>query len=288
MGKSRRLLLPVRELACHKRELIRTVSNGRIERGRLVLDHRARSFLPTPYKLRPLRERMAVAFNAKATADTTSGTAATSVNINNLTIGAISNVALLVFCSFNSDPGVITTKTWNGVSLIEVGRHAASDGATAVLLAMVGATTGNHTLALVWTNLTGYTIDLASFSGADQTANATTFKNFTFLASSVSSGTDAILITVNSPTNDLAVACVAALNVGLAAGLTGTNIYFDNTNVSGAAAYVAGSGVSSLIGFDVSATTNQPQVTVACDVAAVGSVVVVGDTLAINQDVIFM
>lgn len=232
---------------------------------------------------------MPVNFDAKCTADTT-GAGATSATINNLTIGPISNVALKVGCSYAADPGAITTKTWNGVSLIEVGRHAASDGAVAVELGLVGAATGNHTLALAWANNVSFTISACSYSGADQGSSIGTFTNFNFNAQNVSTGTNALAVTVNSPTGNMTTFTCASLNAGFTTGASGngTTRWADNTNVSGGGADNPGTGVGSSCGIDISATTNQPAVAVGCSIAAVGSVVVVGDTLAINQDMIFM
>jgi hypothetical protein len=208
---------------------------------------------------------MAVAFDAKGTSDKTAG-ATTSLTFTNLTIGAVSNPALLVFVQFGGDPGAFTKQQWDSTGTPQtltniISAHETDSLAYAFLFGLAGPHTGNKTLALTWTNSIDYTIDAASFSGADQTGGATTFKNATSATGPSTPGT----ITVTSPAGDMAVASFASNNATWSTASAGTLIFADNTNVSGAATYLAGAGSTTM-------TVNQGGadiwVAVGCDIAA--------------------
>jgi hypothetical protein len=215
---------------------------------------------------------MAVAFDAKATSFTTSG-ATTSITggFTKLTIGSVTNPGLIVYIQFGANPGAFTTATWNGVALTNIISASSSDGLSfAYLFGLAGPATGNHTLAMSWTNSSDWLVDAVSFSGVNQTGGATTFKNTNSVQATLTSGA-AEPITITSPTGDMGVASYATSTGSYnTTSNTGTLVYSDNTNVSGAGIYLLGSG-SSVMTMNTNAGISAPYIAVGCDIAAAGA-----------------
>lgn len=125
---------------------------------------------------------MAVAFDAKATADThlTPPLTANSPLVNNgLTIGAGATalVATVTNAVGAGALATITGVTWNGVTMTLLSTKTQSDNLGQVsLYVLASPATGNHTLAVSFTGANtnaSLAVDCASFSGTDTTtANA--------------------------------------------------------------------------------------------------------------------
>jgi len=218
---------------------------------------------------------MAVAFDAKGSASQNNVSAVTSFTYTLLTIGALSNTVLAVFVSFGANPGTVTAH-WDSTGANQlmtqvVTQNATTNDAYTYILGRIAPTTGNRTLSVSWTNASDYCVDAASFTGADQGSVAGTFRNtVTKQATDLGNNTqDAI--TIASAVNDIAIAGWASNGILLdTTGITGTNIFVDNTAVSAAADYIAGaSSVSPSI-----RDGNNPGswVAVGCSIAAVGTV----------------
>ena len=120
---------------------------------------------------------MAVAFDAKATADTT-GTGTSPQTISNMTVGASATLLIASFCAANTTaPGIPSAMTWNGVAMTLIGNKTQSDGlANTYVYGLVNPATGNHSLVVTYTNGTGGNIgiyiDAWSFSGTDTSSLA--------------------------------------------------------------------------------------------------------------------
>jgi hypothetical protein len=212
---------------------------------------------------------MAVAFDAKQTTDRT-GTATTSFTHTNangvITVGSGTNRALLVFLQFGAVVSSVSV-TWDSggtnQAMTNIVSATESDNlGQAYLFGLVAPTSGQKTLSVSWTTSASFTCGEASFTGADQTGGATTFKNTnTFVGNNPSPMT----ITVTTANGDMAVASFAANNCSFTSVSTGTDIYHDNTNVSGAAAYNAAVGASTVVAYG--ANLANPCCIAACDIA---------------------
>jgi hypothetical protein len=213
---------------------------------------------------------MAVAFQAKGTSQTTS-VAATSTTFTKLTVVSGSNLALVVAISFGGNPGAFTKKNWDDTgtpqALTQIGTATESDNLGFVyLFGLVNPTLGAKTLALTWTNSVDFCYDAVSVTGADQTGGATTFKNVnSFIGSPPSPAT----ISITSPSGDMAVAGFATSSNGFVAISSGTLVYLDNTNISGAMVYNPGSGATACA--VTLSSSALPLVIVGCDIAAAGA-----------------
>lgn len=208
---------------------------------------------------------MAVAFQAKGSSATTS-VAATSTTFTKLTVASGSNLALLVGIVFGGDPGAFTVANWDNTgtpqALTQIGSASATDNLSkAYLFGLVNPTLGAKTLAFTWTNSVDFCYDAVSFTGVDQTGGATTFKNF----NSAQTSTAPPSVAVTSPSGDMAAACFGTSAAAFATGGLGTEVYFDNTNVSASMRYLLGVGSTTL---QQTASGNFPFIAVGCDLAA--------------------
>lgn len=217
---------------------------------------------------------MAVAFNALGTARTSGATTSLTSDFTTLTIGSVSNPCVILAISFGANPGAFTKQQWDStgtpITLTNIISANESDNLGYAFLfgAPVGSNTGNKHLALTWTNSVDWACNAVSFSGVDQTGGATTFKN-TATNTASGSGGNPYSITVTSPSGDMAVANFASNLLTWSTAATGTLIYSDNTNVSGAGIYLAGSG-STVLTMNSGGTGTDPTCAVGCDIAASG------------------
>jgi hypothetical protein len=171
---------------------------------------------------------MAVAPDATSTGDqylnnvtTNSGTP-----FANLTIGAVTNPALVVYTGFSADPGAFIVSTWNGVTLFQIVKinSATSDG-TVILWGLAGPATGNKNLVFTWTtSVTDFFCDAVSFSGVDQTGGATTFHNAISAQETTTTGT----LTITSAVGEYTVSAITAISDMSA--WSGTLIHYDHTS----------------------------------------------------------
>jgi hypothetical protein len=227
---------------------------------------------------------MAVAFDTKATLFT--GAATTSFTNASHTIGAISNGALIVYMQWGaviSSPVVKWDNTGTPQTMTLIGSKVESDNlAVSYLFGLIAPHTGLKTLSVSWTGSASYCGISASFSGADQTAFATTFKNLATDATTPSSGgnyPNPSGMAITTISGDMAVFGAATGNGAFATGSgLGTQLGFSNTNVSGDMRYLAAVGATTSVAANQS-VASQPYCGVGCAIAAVGNVAGTADTL---------
>ncbi len=121
---------------------------------------------------------MAVAFDAKATAnafDSPALTASSPLNNTNLTIG-VGATALVATVNASAASGVLPTVTgvtWNGVALSLIGTKTQSDSLGSIsIYGLASPASGNHTLAVSFTGANSATtlaVHCASFTGTATT-----------------------------------------------------------------------------------------------------------------------
>jgi hypothetical protein len=127
---------------------------------------------------------MAVAFDAKGTADAT-GNGATSKDLTVLTItGALSNSALVAQVGFSLQTVASVTLAWDNAGTPQsMTQITAANGtgtvARAELWGLIAPTSGNKTLHAAWTGASDVYLQAASWSGVDQTGGATSFAHST-------------------------------------------------------------------------------------------------------------
>src|SRR6266576_4297941 len=217
---------------------------------------------------------MAVAFDAKGTASQHNTVSVTSFTYTGLTVGPLNNTVLAVTLAFGANVSAVSAH-WDSAGTNQamtqiVTANATTNNAYVFIAGLIAPTTGNKTLSVSWTTSSDYCVDAVSFTGADQSAIGTTFKNTTSTAVTASSTPSQLPITITSPTNDMAIAAWASSPVAWdATGITGTNIFVDTTAVSAAADYISGSGTTvspSIRATDI--TSGGQWVAVGCDIAA--------------------
>lgn len=204
---------------------------------------------------------MAVAFDAQGTAFT-GASLGTGFTNTSLTIGGSGNV-LIAFLQFSGTaPGSLVVNwdsTGTAQTMTLIGSKLESDNlAITYLFGLLAPHTGNKTFAVTNTSSSqSYTGNIVSFTGADQTSFATTFKNLVTDASSGVAGnypTGGIAIATFS--GDMTVFSAASFNQQFSAsGGLGTSILALNTNVSGGGRYLAATTSSTTIACDVTAAT---------------------------------
>jgi hypothetical protein len=207
---------------------------------------------------------VAVAFQAKGTSQTTS-VAATSTTFTKLTVASGSNLGLVVAICFGGNPGAFTKKNWDDTgtpqALTQIITATESDNlGFAYLFGLVNPTLGAKTLAITWTNSVDFCYDAVSFTGVDQTGGATTFKNAISVITSLTNAS----LSITSPSGDMGIAAFATSAGSFGSGGTGTDVFFDNTNISMDMRYLLGSGNAVL----TTASSASPTVGVGCDIAA--------------------
>jgi hypothetical protein len=219
---------------------------------------------------------MAVAFDTQGTKFEAAST--TSFTNSTHTVGASAN-ALVLFLQFNTGGAAPTSinVTWDSVAMTLIGTKATSvAGAWAYKYGLLAPHTGNKTLSVSWTNAASYGGVTVAFTGADQTAFATTFKNLTSDASTPGATgnypTGGLAVTTNS--GDMAVGCFATANgsFGTGGGL-GTQAQWAATNVGGDSRYLAAVGASTVLAGNAT-TASQTYCAIACAIAAAGTVVI--------------
>jgi hypothetical protein len=229
---------------------------------------------------------MAVAFDTKATLFT--GAATTSFTNASHTIGAISNGVLILYMQWSAvitSPVVSWDSTGTPQTMPLIGSKVESDNlAVAYLFWLLAPHTGLKTLSVSWTGSASYCGITASFSGADQTAFATTFKNVATNASNDSSSGGNYPtpsgLAVTTISGDMAVMSAATGDAAFATGGgLGTQLGFSNTFVSGDMRYLAAAGTTTTVAANTAAATAHPCCAVACAISAVGNVPSVLDTV---------
>lgn len=228
--QARRLILPTREIIRPKREPLQVygIRNGRIERGRLVLEHRARSRLPAPYIIRAPREMMAVAHDADSSSATDSGTGQTSATHGNLTVGSsLSNGALLFIAVFDTQTVSNVALHWDSAGTNQAMTLIGSQVSTgahgfAFLFGLLAPTSGNKTLNCTWTTAAEVSLFGCSWTGVDQTSVAVAFPHFN---SAVGSST-APSVTITSATGNAVVGAFSHQDP--LSSVNNTQLYIDN------------------------------------------------------------
>lgn len=173
---------------------------------------------------------MAVAFDAKATAELAQTTGASPADLTTLTVGAGSNRALLA-CILATDPAIaISSVVWDpggaAQALTLVTGAVNTTSRYVGWYGLVNPTSGNKTLRVTFTGgASNFVVDALSFTGVDQSGGATSFPNG---AASFATGAANSTIDITSATGDMV---VAAHQNGTQAftTLTGTSIFTNNT-----------------------------------------------------------
>mgnify|MGYP001587423595 CR=1 FL=1 len=193
-----------------------------------------------------------VAVDAVGSADVTNFPGGTSVNFNNLTVGAGANRALLaIFCfGNNASPPTSISVTWNGVGLTQIANTLVHDGTDIgiVMFGLANPASGNQTLAFSWTGTQAYSVDAISFTGVDQSTPFTNGVNASGVGTTQNPGT------ITSPVGDYAAAAFASTVTYSAVDPTQL---FQDTGASfpvGAANYTAGTGTLALTTTTASST----------------------------------
>ncbi len=172
---------------------------------------------------------MAVAFDAKVTADTTTNSG-TSLNNTNLTVGSGANRALIATAQISNISATSLACTWNGVSMTLAGTPITGAVAVAAIFYLANPASGNNTLTFSYSGVAGNIyLGAASFTGADQ---VTTVSNYTTASSNGG--------TVTSSSTGAAVDSIANQGAGAP---TQTQIYNDRSGsiVNGGSSYNIGS-----------------------------------------------
>jgi hypothetical protein len=169
-----------------------------------------------------------------ANATLTSGSLASPVTNNGLTIGSGSNRVLVGVAAFYNTPTGPVTMTWNGVSMTQIGTAINNGAIILYLFGLVNPASGNHPLVLSWASAVNIFLDLngTSFTGCNQTGGTTTFVNFSSLTGSGNPTT----LSVTTPANDLAVDAIIAASVAPTTP-TQTALFDDTTSAFAGSSY---------------------------------------------------
>lgn len=184
---------------------------------------------------------MAIVFDAQG-APAGSGDAkasgVTTIDFNNLTVGAGSNRALVVQISFSHTLVSAVSVTWDqgganqACALIVTVNGADLLSGRVDLWGLIAPTSGNKILRVSWTTASDVVVDAVSWTGVDQTGGATSFPNS---SSATGNLTNASLAIVNAAGN-AAMDCVASAGAISAPGASQTQVFLDNSPaVTGAA-----------------------------------------------------
>jgi hypothetical protein len=192
---------------------------------------------------------MAVAFDAKATADTTA-TGVLTINNANLTVGAGSNRALLAVASW---VGTVTLSApiahWDTAGTNQLMTQIGSiitNGAIdqhVALFGLVAPTSGNKNFTLSWTGSSGVYVDLIAFTGVDQTSVAVAFPHFNSAVGTASPAS----VPITSATGNYTAATFTANGAADLTTLNFTNLFgpdLTDPNGSGAANYTTGAATN--------------------------------------------
>ena len=122
---------------------------------------------------------MAVAEVAASTAY--ASTTGTSYNgsINYTAVGGANHVAVFM-CTFGGDPGTISTKTWNGTTVTQIGTTVSNGTNNFIAFYyLLNPAAGNNNFNLVWTNSVVWGFTAVEFSGVDGTTPVSDFTSAT-------------------------------------------------------------------------------------------------------------
>lgn len=153
---------------------------------------------------------MAVAFDAKATAQGAFTAKATPADCTTLTIGSGANRALVALIGTGNTALTGVTCIWDPAGTNQAMTLIRSDIANvrgvAYLYGLVAPTSGNKTIRFAWTGggTTDIVVDGVAWTGVDQTGGATSFPNGATAKSSTTTASAAVTIT--SATGDAAIA----------------------------------------------------------------------------------
>lgn len=191
----------------------------------------------------------AVAFDAKSTADTLSGASVLTVTNANLTIGTISNGALIAILLLDNHLPASAAVTWNGVNCPLIGtiNTASGNNGRVDLYGLVNPASGNHSLVATWlTTSCQAMLYGVSFSGVNQTGGTTSFAHF----GSSATATAAPSVAITSATGNAVVGAFTTDAPGTISSTGNTNLFIDNggANIDGAAEYASGAASVSVSG----------------------------------------
>lgn len=186
---------------------------------------------------------MAVAFDAKCTAQTQTNAATTLTN-SNLTVGTGSNRILIAVVTFDRVLPTITQFQWDKLgtpqNLTAITGATATNGTTSstVIYALLNPTSGAKQLSITWTGTSEATLASISFTGADQTSVAVACPHGT----GATGNTNSAAVTVTSAVGNQVVGSYVTNASGTISATNNNNIFIDNagTNVDAAANYADG------------------------------------------------
>lgn len=203
---------------------------------------------------------MAVALDANATSPTRQASG-TTLNNANLTVGSGSNRALIVQLCFSSVVTGISVK-WDVAGANQTCTLIGSNTGPYVtyLYGLVAPASGNKTLSVSWTSTSAAEVNLASFTGVNQTGGATSFAHF----SHNNSATTTASLAVTSATGNMAVDCVS-VNVAPISAPTQTQMFLVGTAPICAGSYAAGAATVNFQWTCASATSWNE---IGCDIVA--------------------
>jgi hypothetical protein len=221
---------------------------------------------------------MAVAFDAK-TATGTSVNGVNTLTVSNMTVGSISNGALLLL--LNNGDGATgfpsgLTATWDSggtnQSMTQVPGTLVSSGygGTSALYGVLAPTSGNKSLVVSWTGNHEMHAQCISFSGVDQTSVAVAFPHGT-----VNSGTANPATVTVTTANGNAVVAGHTQSAGFWQSTNNNTIDLDNTgpNTGWAGNYVLSSGATATMTATIGASSQFDSIGTDILAAAAGGVV---------------
>lgn len=180
---------------------------------------------------------MAVAIDATGTSDATASGVST-IDFNNLTVGAGANRALVVQISFSHTIVSAVSVTWDqggtnqACALIVTVNGQDLLSGRVDLWGLVAPTSGNKTLRVSWTTATDIVVDAASWTGVDQTGGATSFPNSTSTTGNLTNAS----LAITSAAGNAAMDCVGSAGAISSPGAQQTQVFLDNSPaVTGAA-----------------------------------------------------
>jgi len=213
---------------------------------------------------------VAVAFDAKGTADVTADNA-TSINFSNITVGTGSNRALVVLLSLGLTTASNISVVWDSGGTNQVmtliGSNADSGGdAISLLYGLIAPTSGQKTLHVSWTGSCTVYVDAVSFTGVNQAGGTSSFAHYNF---ATGSGTTAS-VTITSSSGNMVVATGSGTMGGTSVTFNGTEIFFDQVGAQQNAWGNYAAGASS-VNMTASGNGSGDWVQIGVDVVAAGA-----------------
>jgi hypothetical protein len=218
---------------------------------------------------------MAVAFDAKGTADAT-GNGATTKDLTVLTItAALSNSALVAQVSFSLKTVASVTLNWDNAGTPQamtqiVAANGTGTVARAELWGRIAPTSGNKTLRASWTGASDVYLQAASWSGVDQTGGVTSFAHSTSNTGTTTGNTTHNTITITSAVGNATMDAICG-DAATYTASTQTQTYLDNvaTSISGGGSR-AGGAATVTHGWTATGTSDH-WVSVGVDIVAGGA-----------------